>query len=60
MRAVVTSRYGGPEVLVQTELPDPEPAIGEVLIRVKAFRLRLTTGIWPRTLSGGPWTTSWT
>jgi NADPH:quinone reductase-like Zn-dependent oxidoreductase len=39
MRAVVISRYGGPEVLAHTELPNPEPAPGEVLIRVKAFGL---------------------
>jgi NADPH:quinone reductase len=39
MRAIVISRYGGPEVLVETELPDPVPGEGEVLIRVKAFGL---------------------
>jgi NADPH:quinone reductase len=39
MRAVVISRYGEPDVLLHTELPDPVPAEGEVLIRVKAFGL---------------------
>jgi NADPH:quinone reductase len=39
MRAIVISKYGGPEVLDETELPDPVPAEGEVLIRVKAFGL---------------------
>jgi NADPH:quinone reductase len=39
MRAIVISRYGGPEVLVETELPDPLPGEGDVLIRVKAFGL---------------------
>jgi NADPH:quinone reductase len=39
MRAIVISRYGGPEVLVETELPDPVPGKDEVLIRVKAFGL---------------------
>jgi NADPH:quinone reductase len=39
MRAIVISSYGGPEVLVETELPDPVPSEGEVLIRVKAFGL---------------------
>jgi NADPH:quinone reductase-like Zn-dependent oxidoreductase len=39
MRAIVISRYGAPEVLVETELPDPVPGEGEVLIRVKAFGL---------------------
>lgn len=39
MRAIVISSYGPPEVLVETELPDPVPGEGEVLIRVKAFGL---------------------
>jgi NADPH:quinone reductase len=39
MRAIVISSYGGPEVLAEAELPDPVPAEGEVLIRVKAFGL---------------------
>ncbi len=39
MRAIVISSYGAPEVLVETELPDPVPGEGEVLIRVKAFGL---------------------
>jgi putative PIG3 family NAD(P)H quinone oxidoreductase len=36
MRAVTISRPGGPEVLVETDLPDPVPAHGEVLIEVAA------------------------
>lgn len=39
MKAIVISAYGPPEVLHVTELPDPVPARGEVLIRVKAFGL---------------------
>ena len=39
MKAIVISAHGGPEVLTVTELPDPVPAVGEVLIRVKAFGL---------------------
>ncbi|BFV61118.1 zinc-binding alcohol dehydrogenase family protein [Kitasatospora sp. CMC57] len=39
MQAIVISAHGGPEVLTRTELPDPVPAAGEVLIRVKAFGL---------------------
>ncbi|MEU8517176.1 zinc-binding dehydrogenase [Kitasatospora sp. NPDC048722] len=39
MKAIVISTYGAPEVLHLTELPDPVPAPGEVLIRVKAFGL---------------------
>ncbi|MEU6890931.1 zinc-binding dehydrogenase [Streptomyces sp. NPDC046557] len=39
MKAIVISAHGGPEVLAFTELPDPVPAAGDVLIRVKAFGL---------------------
>ncbi|WFB09675.1 quinone oxidoreductase [Streptomyces sp. LX-29] len=34
MRAVVVERAGGPEVLVPTELPDPVPGPGELLVRL--------------------------
>jgi len=36
MRAVVASEAGGPEVLTISELPDPEPGPGEVLLDVAA------------------------
>jgi putative PIG3 family NAD(P)H quinone oxidoreductase len=36
MRAVIATEPGGPEVLTLTELPDPVPGPGEVLIRVAA------------------------
>ncbi len=36
MRAIAISEPGGPDVLGLTELPDPEPAAGEVLIKVHA------------------------
>lgn len=36
MRAIAISEPGGPEVLGLTELPDPEPGPGEVLIDVHA------------------------
>lgn len=36
MRGVVASQPGGPEVLRLEDLPDPEPAAGEVLVRVRA------------------------
>ncbi|MFC0843667.1 alcohol dehydrogenase catalytic domain-containing protein [Streptomyces noboritoensis] len=39
MKAIVISTYGPPEVLHITDLPDPAPARGEVLIRVRAFGL---------------------
>ncbi|MFF2197871.1 zinc-binding dehydrogenase [Streptomyces sp. NPDC058157] len=51
MKAIVISAHGGPEVLTFTELPDPVPADGEVLIRVKAFGLNhaeayMRSGAW--------------
>jgi NADPH2:quinone reductase len=48
----VISEFGGPEKLVIEELPKPEPAAGEVLIRVRAFglnhaELHMRRGEWP-------------
>jgi hypothetical protein len=37
MRAIVIERFGGPDCLVYTDLPDPEPLDGHVVIAVKAF-----------------------
>ncbi|MGH2990950.1 MAG: quinone oxidoreductase family protein [Solirubrobacterales bacterium] len=34
MKAIQITEFGGPEVLKHTDLPDPEPADGEVLVRV--------------------------
>ncbi|MEC3916064.1 zinc-binding dehydrogenase [Nocardia sp. CDC160] len=39
MKAIIISRYGAPDVLTTAELPDPIPAEGEILLRVKAFGL---------------------
>lgn len=39
MRAVVFRRHGGPEVLEETELPEPELGASDVLVRVKAVAL---------------------
>jgi len=51
MKAVVITAYGPPEVLAVTELPDPVPVAGEVLIRVAAFGLNhaetyMRSGAW--------------
>src|SRR5207302_1622717 len=35
MHAVVYERHGGPEVLEYTEVPDPSPASGQVLVDVE-------------------------
>src|SRR5688572_32842679 len=36
MRAVIADRTGPPDVLEPVELPDPEPAAGQVLVAVEA------------------------
>jgi hypothetical protein len=39
MRAIVIEKFGGPEGLGIHEVPTPKPRSGEVVIRVKAFRV---------------------
>ena len=39
MRAIVIEKFGGPDSLAYTQLPEPEPASGHVVIEVKAFGL---------------------
>lgn len=39
MKAFVLNRYGGPDAAQMLDLPVPEPAAGEVLVRVKAAGL---------------------
>ena len=39
MKAVVFYEFGGPDVLQLEDLPDPEPAPGEVLIDITASAL---------------------
>jgi len=51
MKAILITAYGGPDVLSVAELPDPVPAAGEVLIRVRAFGLNhaetyMRSGAW--------------
>ena len=40
--------HGGPEMLQRREVPTPEPAPGEVLVRVSAAALN-NTDVWTRT-----------
>lgn len=39
MKAVIFSCHGGPDVLEYADVPDPSPADGQILIRVKACAL---------------------
>lgn len=53
MRAVVVSRFGGPEVLQIAQLPDPQPGAGEVRVRVAAATVN-PTDVFFRTGGYGP------
>src|SRR5215510_14087781 len=39
MRAIVLEGFGGPEHLVYRDLPEPDPVVGQVVIKEKAFGL---------------------
>jgi NADPH2:quinone reductase len=39
MRAIVLEKVGAPDSLVYTDLPEPEPMSGHVVIEIKAFGL---------------------
>src|SRR5688572_18726686 len=47
MKAIVIHRHGGPEVLEPADLPDPTPAPGEVVVRVRACALN-RLDLWTR------------
>lgn len=47
MRAVVLTRFGGPEVLELREMASPEPGPGEVVVDVAAVSLN-NTDVWTR------------
>jgi NADPH:quinone reductase-like Zn-dependent oxidoreductase len=47
MRAMVTTRHGGPGVMELREVPVPRPAAGEVLVRVAAAGCN-NTDLWTR------------
>jgi NADPH:quinone reductase-like Zn-dependent oxidoreductase len=54
MRAMVVRRYGPPEVFECREMPDPQPAPGQVLIRVRAVGINFADllqrmGLYPGT-----------
>jgi NADPH:quinone reductase-like Zn-dependent oxidoreductase len=51
VKAIVITAPGGPEMLAVTELSDPVPAAGEILVRVAAFGLNhaeayMRSGAW--------------
>ena len=55
MKAILTTRSGGPEVLALQDVPDPQPKVGEVVVRVEAVGVNfadtmMTRGLYP----GGP------
>jgi NADPH:quinone reductase-like Zn-dependent oxidoreductase len=63
MRAVVQRSVGGPEVLELVDVPRPEPAAGEVLVRVRAAGvnpadLAVRAGYFPL-LGEPPFTVGW-
>jgi NADPH:quinone reductase len=52
MRAIVVHEFGGPEVLKLEEVPTPRPAVGQVLIRIRAagvnpYDTYMRNGVYP-------------
>jgi NADPH2:quinone reductase len=48
MRAVVINNYGGPDILEVADIPVPELAPGEVLLKVHAAGINPADGKWRR------------
>ncbi len=51
MRAIVLEKFGGLDSLVYTDIPEPEPLEGHVVIEIKAFginhaELHMRRGEW--------------
>src|SRR5215813_5327317 len=51
MRAIVREKFGGPDVLVYKDIPEPEPKAGHAVIRIEAFginhaELHMRRGEW--------------
>ena len=65
MHAIVVETPGGPEALTWTEVPTPEPAAGEVLVRVEAAGVnpidwKTRSGLGPATSFGDrPYIVGW-
>ncbi|HZP25203.1 MAG TPA: alcohol dehydrogenase catalytic domain-containing protein [Terriglobales bacterium] len=53
MKAVVVTRAGGPEVLEVREVPEPQPAPGEVLVRVEAVGINFADTLTTRGVYSG-------
>jgi NADPH2:quinone reductase len=55
MKAVLVTRAGGPEVLEVHDIPEPQPAPGEVIVRVEAVGINFADTLSTRgTYSGTP------
>jgi len=52
MRAVLLTRYGGPDVLKITEVPTPVPRPGEVRVKIRAFGINFAEILSRRGLYG--------
>src|SRR5262245_62271789 len=57
VRAILRTKFGGPDVLVIREIPEPEPKAGHAVIQVKAFglnhaELHMRQGEWAEIADG--------